>query len=566
MDDSVVFGTDGLPVVSNHVSMQAMCRRRLAGRDRSSKIGLALGLILLLWTPALSSQAAHDDSVLDKIHKRLSSSETLTYHNPIVFVGEISQLGPVYQGVCKEAVNQDVEFTISRLLFGDYPDSLVRTGYVNCTWKPLPSPPFALHARVIVYGEQFHHSVQCLDPVEFTDERLKKIESWIAAIPHDLALQQDRGDTVLWALHEPLQDSVRLAQHQGYVFVGEVSRNQKVRQRRCASGVEQKVAYRVSQVLWNYANSLVGPGYEVSKGFIDCRKTPQIPFGEGTKVIVYCEAEPGQGYNCHAPVLFTDDRLSKLQSWVDELSRREGDPALLQIHNRLRDSLELGPSRPLVLFGQITRIDPPSYISRVSIPRYMHVAPSRLLWGYNKAPEVLVDCPFRDCSAVAVGAKVIAYCELLSVYEGPPGRCSFASVAFTDENVHRVEEWVKQARQRQPALILERIRKSLAAADRSDARRVPSVYRGYVESIGKAENGVPLEPFIDTTGPQKKAVNLLFWLPYGRTPPAGEIGKPMITFCYQKDDVCYIGEEPVGIIEDSDETFRAIQKLIRPDG
>ena len=551
-------------MVSNRLNMQAMCRRSRAGRDRSSKIGLALGLILLLWTSALSSQAERDDSVLDKRHKRLASSESLTYHNPIVFVGEISQLGPVYQSVCKEAVNQEVEFTISLLLFGDHPDSLVRTGYVNCTWKPLPSPSFTLHAPVIVYCEQFDHSVQCLDPVGFSDERLKKIESWIAAIPHDLALQQDRGDTVLWALHEPLQDSERLAQHRGFLFVGEVSRNQKIRQRRCSSGVEQKVAYRVSQVLWNFANSLVGPGYEVSKGFIDCRQTQRIPFGEGTKVIVYCEAEPGQGYNCHAPVLFTDDRLSKVQSLVDELRRTEGDPMLLQIHNRLRDSLELGTSRPLVLFGQITRIDPPSYINAVTIPRYMHVTPSRLLWGYNKAPEVLVDCPFRDCSDVAVGAKVIVYCELLSVYEGPPGRCSFASAAFTDENVRRVEEWVNQARQRQPSLILERIRKSLSASQ-PDPRWVPSVYRGHIESIGKADNGVPLEHFIDTTQRQKTTVNLMFRFPYGRTPPAVEIGKPMITFCYQKDDVCYIGEEAVGIIADSDETFREIQRLIGPD-
>jgi hypothetical protein len=130
--------------------------------------------------------------------------------------------------------------------------------------------------------------------------------------------------------------------------------------------------------------------------------------------------------------------------------------------------------------------------------------------------------------------------------------------------VRRVEEWVKQARRRQPSLILERIRKSLAA-DRSDARWVPSVYRGHVESVGKADSGVPLEQFIDTTGQQKKAVNLPFHFPYGRTPPAVEIGKPMITFCYQRDDVCYVGEEAVGIIEDSDETFQAIQKLIRPD-
>lgn len=79
-----------------------MCRRIRAGRDRSSRIGLTLGLTLLLWTSPLSSQGANDDSVLGKIHKRLASSEKLTYHNPIVFVGEVSELGPVYHGVCKE--------------------------------------------------------------------------------------------------------------------------------------------------------------------------------------------------------------------------------------------------------------------------------------------------------------------------------------------------------------------------------------------------------------------------------------------------------------------------------
>src|ERR1700680_1079164 len=112
--------------------MQAMRRRIRAGRNRSSKIGLALGLILLLWTSALSSQAAHDDSVLDKIHKRLASSEKLTYHKPIVFIAKISQLGPVPQGICKSAIAQEVEFTISRPLFGDYSDFVLGTGYVNC--------------------------------------------------------------------------------------------------------------------------------------------------------------------------------------------------------------------------------------------------------------------------------------------------------------------------------------------------------------------------------------------------------------------------------------------------
>jgi len=374
-------------------------------------------------------------------------------------------------------------------------------------------------------------------------------------------IQHDQGDARMLALHERLQDSDRLAKDNGFVFLGEVSQNEKIRQRRCASGFEQKVDYHVSQVLWNRADYPVAKGYGVSKGFIDCRQALlPPPFTEGAKVILYCEV-PRDGYVCGAPILFTDERLRKVQSWLDELSRREGDPPLLQIHNRLHDSLELGPARPLVLFGQVTQVDPPSRFNLIMVERHMHVTNSRLLWGFNKAQEVAVICPLRDCSAVAVGAKVIAYCELLSVYEGPPGRCPFASAAFTDENVRRVEEWVKQARQHQPSLILERIRKSLAASQ-PGPRWVPSVYRGHVESIGKADNDVPLDHFIDTAGQQKRAVNLIFRFPYARTPPAVEIGKPMITFCYLKEDVCYIGEEAIGIIADSDETFREVQRLI----
>jgi hypothetical protein len=64
------------------------------------------------------------------------------------------------------------------------------------------------------------------------------------------------------------------------------------------------------------------------------------------------------------------------------------------------------------------------------------------------------------------------------------------------------------ARQRQPLLILEGIRKSLAASQ-PDPRWVPSVHRGHIESIGRADNDVPMEHFIDTTGQRKAVVNLL---------------------------------------------------------
>jgi hypothetical protein len=84
---------------------------------------------------------------------------------------------------------------------------------------------------VIVYCEQLY-SLTCLTPVQFSEERQRTLEAWIAAIPPDLAKQEDRGDTILWALHAPLQDPDRLAKKQGFLFEGEISRNEEIHQRR----------------------------------------------------------------------------------------------------------------------------------------------------------------------------------------------------------------------------------------------------------------------------------------------------------------------------------------------
>ena len=533
--------------------LKVMGQNRRAACDCKSRLKRTLLFFLLFWAAALTSQAVPNDAVLAEIGKRLASPEKLTYHKPVVFVGEISRLGPVYQGVCKEAVNQDVEFTISRLLWGDHPGSLIHTGYINCTGEPLPSPPFTLHAKVIVYCEQASW-LTCLAPVEFTNEHLSKIESWIATIP------RDKGDAVMLAMHDRLQDSSRLAQHRAFVFVGEISRMEAVRRPRCKSGIENKVAYRVSQILWMDPDSVVRSGYVVEKDFIDCAQNRlPPPFDVGVKVIVYCEIK--RAYDCQILVPFTDDRLRRVQLWIDELRRTEGDSVLLQIHYRLRDSLELTPSRPFLLFGQVTSVDLPRkfHIGSIVMRPGMLVTVSRLLWGYYKEPEVRALCPFWDCSGIAVGDSVIVYCE--SPY-GPPGQCRFTTTAFTDENVRRVEEWARQARERQPALILDKIRKSLDKRP-SDPRWVPSVYRGHIASVTKDDNGFPFAKFVDTTGRYQATINLLFqrW-DHTRASFPLEIGKPMITFCYQKDDVCYVGEEALGIIEDSDETFRAIQELI----
>jgi hypothetical protein len=150
---------------------------------------LAAPLFALVCTFAVPSAIAQDESVLSDIHKRLliPKYEARHDHNRILFVGEITALGGVDRyAVCKAAVRlETVDYAIADTLdtlLGDPPEQLVHTGYVNCTGEALPSPPYTLHAKVIVYC--FHNmsgkNFKCLAPVAFTEDRLKKVKFWIA--------------------------------------------------------------------------------------------------------------------------------------------------------------------------------------------------------------------------------------------------------------------------------------------------------------------------------------------------------------------------------------------------
>lgn len=156
-------------------------------------------LILLLWTPLLHAQRNTEkaqggflqredpDKILVRVHQRLIKIERFTSPKPLLFVGEISRLGPPCQGIqgiciCKGAISEDVDFTIDHLLFGEHQDALVHTSYVNCSSSPLPAPPFTLHEKQIVYCELQPDFVRCFDPVKLTDERLKRVEAWITAL------------------------------------------------------------------------------------------------------------------------------------------------------------------------------------------------------------------------------------------------------------------------------------------------------------------------------------------------------------------------------------------------
>jgi hypothetical protein len=143
---------------------------------------LLIALICCLAAPRVGAQ---DESVLSDIHKRLTipGYEARHDHNRILFVGEITALGGVNRyAVCKAAILESVDYAIADTLLGDPPEQTVQTGYVNCTGEALPSPPYTLHAKLIVYC--FHNmrskNFKCLPPVAFTDARVTKVKSWIA--------------------------------------------------------------------------------------------------------------------------------------------------------------------------------------------------------------------------------------------------------------------------------------------------------------------------------------------------------------------------------------------------
>ena len=175
----------------------------------------------------------------------------------------------------------------------------------------------------------------------------------LAAVCFEPGLRAQDGASLRLVDERP-QDAHRLAEHHAFVFVAGISRMETVSRPRCRTGVEEKLEYSIS-TLWNDPESYAENGSKVAKGFTDCtqRRLP-APFFEVTKLIVYCEAEPVQGDGCLPPAKYTDVTLNNVASWIEELRQKAGDPVLLQIHEHLRDSLELLPSRPILFLGEVS--------------------------------------------------------------------------------------------------------------------------------------------------------------------------------------------------------------------
>jgi hypothetical protein len=71
------------------------------------------------------------------------------------------------------------------------------------------------------------------------------------------------------AIREHLEDLPNLARNHGFVFVGNISSLHSRPQARCASGVEHRFAYTVTDPLWADPDSLIAKDYVVEIGYID---------------------------------------------------------------------------------------------------------------------------------------------------------------------------------------------------------------------------------------------------------------------------------------------------------
>lgn len=90
-------------------------------------------LVALALLPRVSAQIQDSNAAMTNIRRRISSASRRAYSQPLVFVGVIEAFGPVFMGVCKQAVNENVDFKIETVVLGAFRGSELRTGFINCT-------------------------------------------------------------------------------------------------------------------------------------------------------------------------------------------------------------------------------------------------------------------------------------------------------------------------------------------------------------------------------------------------------------------------------------------------
>ncbi len=264
------------------------------------------------------SLQAQDESerVFGQIHEYLKGDiKSRTFSGPLLFVGEISSLGPVFDGICKEAVNENVDFAVTELLLGDLSEDAFHYGYPNCTRQPLPSPPFALHSQVILYC---HHRDLCFQPVPATAERVKTIRLWIAEA------RRPEDDAAFVELRRAIKKASPLAPKRDLIFEGEIASIEPIGKPVCLIAIRRKVDINVVKVL--FGEPTVGP-IETGYGSTNCPIPTPLSVRLHAKVIVYCKSQLHMPQICLTPVEDSPRRLAAVKARIAAAQNPLGAPA-----------------------------------------------------------------------------------------------------------------------------------------------------------------------------------------------------------------------------------------------
>jgi len=275
---------------------------------------LSVFVLCLILCGSLRGQ---DDSerVFGQIHQYLKGDiRARGSTGPLLFVGEIVAMGPVFPGVCKQPVSQSVDFNVTELLLGDLSDNEFHNAYPNCTRQPLPSPPFSLLAQVILYC---HHHHFCFQPVPATPERVKTVRAWIAEA------RRPEDDAAFAELRRAIKKANPLAPNRDLIFEGEIASIEPIIERpACLIAVRRKVAINVVKVLFGQAPARpIETGY----GSTNCPIPTPLSVRLHAKVIVYCMTQMNMPQVCLTPVEDSPRRLSYVSGWIAVQNQSDRD-------------------------------------------------------------------------------------------------------------------------------------------------------------------------------------------------------------------------------------------------
>jgi hypothetical protein len=244
------------------------------------------------------------ERTLQQIYKYLNRDLKSRYFaNPVLFVGEITALGPVFHGVCKQAVNQTVDFAVSELLVGDLTDDVFHYGYPNCTLQSLPSPPFTLHSQVILFC---HHRL-CREPVPATPERLQKLRTWMAEA------RRPEDDAAFSQLKATINKAKPLRQNTDLIFEGEIAHIQPIGSGLCTIARGRETEITVLHIL--FGEPTKGP-ILADYGSINCPIPLPLSVRRHAKVILYCALQLPVPQARLTPVEDSPERLAEAASWI----------------------------------------------------------------------------------------------------------------------------------------------------------------------------------------------------------------------------------------------------------